>query len=306
METFEPMSTGRIIDKSFRLYKSHFLRFITIVALIQIPVSILSLASEMMIHHGTRSSTASSESDLFTDPEMENLGTELNEEIGDTPFGGEVDLYEDSSDFGAAMVFGIAGMGILAILAILGQLLSQGALAKSVSEVYLGKEISVKEAYKAVLPKIWVLIGAGILIGLIVMFGFMILVVPGIIFGLWFALSTQVIVLENEGVTGGMSRSRNLVKGNLGKVFAVGFLAGIIAWIISMIVSFPAQMGAGLLQPHSFFLARFIAMIGQIAGNTLAVPISAAAYILLYYDLRIRKEGFDLEMLAENLETTAE
>ena len=39
----------------------------------------------------------------------------------------------------------------------------------------------------------------------------------------------------------------------------------------------------------------------EIAGTILATPISAVAFILLYYDLRIRKEGFDLEMLSQTL-----
>ena len=39
----------------------------------------------------------------------------------------------------------------------------------------------------------------------------------------------------------------------------------------------------------------------SLAGQVLVMPISAAAFILLYYDLRIRKEGFDLEMLAKDL-----
>jgi hypothetical protein len=36
-------------------------------------------------------------------------------------------------------------------------------------------------------------------------------------------------------------------------------------------------------------------------GQILAIPISTAASILLYYDLRIRKEGFDLQMLAQSM-----
>jgi hypothetical protein len=35
--------------------------------------------------------------------------------------------------------------------------------------------------------------------------------------------------------------------------------------------------------------------------NLLVAPFSSIAWILLYYDLRIRKEGFDLEVLAKSM-----
>ena len=44
METvqFEPMSVGRIFDVTFNLYRRNFLRFITIVALIQVPIGLIT------------------------------------------------------------------------------------------------------------------------------------------------------------------------------------------------------------------------------------------------------------------------
>lgn len=302
MQTFEPMSTGKILDKSFRLYKAHFIRFITIVAIIQIPVSILAFTSQMLFQQGMQASYETGD-EYSTDSEMENLGSELSEEIGQNPYGQDMDLYQESDGPTVSMIMGIVGLVLTVLIGVMGQLLSQAAMVKSVSEVYLGRDISVKEAYQAILPRIWILIGASILVGLTVAAGFMLLIVPGIIFGLWFALTTQCIVLENEGVTGGMGRSRSLVKGNLGKVFAVGFLASIIVGIIGIIVALPLQAASAFLTQQSIFLGQLANTIGEMLGNILGVPISAAAIILLYYDLRIRKEGFDLEMLAQNLES---
>jgi hypothetical protein len=47
---------------------------------------------------------------------------------------------------------------------------------------------------------------------------------------------------------------------------------------------------------------QLVSIIPQI----LATPIGASAFILLYYDLRIRKEGFDLEMLARSMSSDTE
>ena len=64
------------------------------------------------------------------------------------------------------------------------------------------------------------------------------------------------------------------------------------------------MIGHGLSAGLAKDSARTPALIQQLftmAGQVLITPISAAAVILLYYDLRIRKEGFDLEMLAADL-----
>jgi hypothetical protein len=45
-----------------------------------------------------------------------------------------------------------------------------------------------------------------------------------------------------------------------------------------------------------------IIQLFTVVGTVLVTPISSAATILLYYDLRIRKEGFDLEQLAQRLD----
>ena len=75
-------------------------------------------------------------------------------------------------------------------LAMLGQTLSSGALTRSAAETYLGHDMSVGQVYKHVLPKLLTLILASMLVGLCVGMGFLFFVVPGVIFGLWFAMTT--------------------------------------------------------------------------------------------------------------------
>ena len=48
-------------------------------------------------------------------------------------------------------------------------------------------------------------------------------------------------------------------------------------------------------------LMTFANQLASVVGQILVAPIGATAYILLYYDLRIRKEGFDLQMLASSI-----
>jgi hypothetical protein len=145
--------------------------------------------------------------------------------------------------------------------------------------------------------------GAGILVSLSVFGGMLLLIVPGIIFSLWFALTTPAIIAENTKAIEGMKRSRELARGNLGKIFSVLFLTSIISGIIGMIISVPFSLLSGVIQAtHGMgVLSTVVSQIGSMSGNIIAAPIGAAAAILLYYDLRIRKEGFDLEMLANEI-----
>ena len=258
---FEPLSAGQIIDRTFRIYKSNFIRFITIVSIIYVPMTLLVLSLIFL---------------------FQNMAPTA-----------------DKAE--AVMVAGGITGFIMAIFFLLGYMLSQGALIRSVSEYYLGNDITVSEAYRQVLPKLLTLVGAGILIGLATMAGFVLLIVPGIIFMFWFSLATPAIIVENQGAVAGMKRSKKLVSGNVGKIFLVMFLAGIISAVISSIFSFSSGFLGGLLFSDNVTLVLFTNQLLETVGRIVVAPIGAIAGILLYYDLRIRKEGFDLEMLAGSL-----
>lgn len=269
-QQFEPMSVGTIVDKTFRIYRHNFVRFITIVAVVQVPLGLINLLLTAVTYGG--------------------VSQEATGRPG-VPPGPEV------ADLAVIMITAV----ITLLLAVVGGMLCQGALIKSVSESYLGREISVGQAYGFVLPRILTLVGASIMVSLVVGFGFLLLVVPGVIFGLWFYLTTPCIVVEGQGAVDGMSRSRALVSGNLGKVFLVGLLVFLIGMVISMPFGMFSQLCTMFFLRNNVMLSAFVQQFGNVIAQTLAAPIGACAFILLYYDLRIRKEGFDLEMLAQSM-----
>ena len=98
-----------------------------------------------------------------------------------------------------------------------------------------------------------------------------------------------------------MSRSKALAAGNLDKIFSVGFLVLLIAIAINIPFSFIGGVLGGMIFAQNATLLLLTSQLVGIIGQIIIVPIGAIAYILLYYDLRIRKEGFDLEMLANNI-----
>jgi hypothetical protein len=71
--------------------------------------------------------------------------------------------------------------------------------------------------------------------------------------------------------------------------------------IVNHIFRFGGGLLAGAVPGSNATAAVVIPQVFAIAAEVLVMPIGAASSILLYYDLRIRKEGFDLEMLAQSL-----
>jgi hypothetical protein len=265
------MSVGRILDRTFTIYRHNFVRFITIVALVQVPIGLISLLFIADTYRGVPQGATDS------------LGQSTTPEITAEPI---------------VIIFTALIAGLLVLV---GNMLCQAALTKSVSESYLNREISVGQAYRFVLPKLLTLIAASLVVGLVVGVGFLLLVVPGVIFSLWFYLTTPCIVVEGCGAFGGMSRSRALVSGNLGKVFLVGLLVIVTTWVIGIPLGMIGRLCMMLLVGDNMMLAAFVRQCANVIAQILAVPIGASAFILLYYDLRIRKEGFDLEMLAQSM-----
>ena len=175
--------------------------------------------------------------------------------------------------------------------------LCQGAMIHQISSSYLGEQIGAVESYRRALPRLVRLLIANILAGIIIMIGFVLLIVPGIIFSLWFLVITAVVMLEDTSATGSLGRSKDLMSGNLGKGFMVALVGGLIA------------LGAGILGGIAADMLPAEALIARAAIDTFVsaaiLPIQTAALILFYYDLRIRKEGFDLQQLSEQLDRSS-
>ena len=286
METiqFEPMSVGRIFDRAFAIYRNNFLRFITIVAIIEVPLALFSVVSRSWL--GVR--TPGRQSTTF-------------ERTTDQPGAAVPARRYDPANPPPSIFFGCLGTVLTSLLSIVGVMLCQAALMKNVSETYLGHEITLGQAYGFILPKSVTLIAATICTTLVTWFGLMLCIVPGVIFGIWFFLTVPAIVAENRRALDGMSRSKALVAGNLGKAFAVGLVMVLIAWIVTIVLSFCAGFVGRMLIAESPALRSFLVYFASTVGQILVTPIGAAATILLYYDLRIRKEGFDLQMLAQSM-----
>ena len=169
-----------------------------------------------------------------------------------------------------------------------------GAITIAVSDICLGNKPSIARSYQKIfsgaLGRLFV---AGLLQTLSVLIGLVLCVVPGVIAMLWFMFTPPAVMLEGFGGTKALQRSKQLAQGYLGRNFLVLILLIIIGAVIGGIVG--GILGG--LQLTETFLFRF----ALLAIQTLIAPFSITAMILLYYDLRVRKEAYDAAALAEDL-----
>lgn len=198
------------------------------------------------------------------------------------------------------------------------------AVVKASADVYLGGDVSVGGTYRFVWTKAGRLVGLVLLVvllfvapgGLIVAIGFadliaaaialgVVFIVFAVVFGVRWYFAATTIVLEDQGVTSSLRRSWRLTGGHFWKVLGTLLLAGILVAIVSGIISIPFALptffdalsggdGTGIV-------ALFVQTVGGTIAAILTQPFTSLVGVLLYFDLRIRDEGFDLEVMAREL-----
>jgi hypothetical protein len=189
-------------------------------------------------------------------------------------------------------------------------LLCYGALTKAVSDRYLGQPADVGSAYRYITARFLPFLGTIIVSYLFICLGAVLLFVGMLVFAFWCAFVSTVFVVEDKRYFAAIWRSRFLVgKGVWAETLVIGMVVGFLALLIEYAASAPAFLIMGSASaarggPAPFSPAMLIA--GLIAGGAqaLVAPLWLVSFILLYYDSRIRKEGFDLQMLAREMGVT--
>jgi hypothetical protein len=182
------------------------------------------------------------------------------------------------------------------------QAVATAATVHVVSESYLGNELTVADAFRRTGPSVWGLIVVWLSVSLLVLFGSVLFIIPGIILALGLAFSTQALVLERVSPLTAMRRSWVLARGSKGKIFLLLITVGVILLVVlmgSLIALMFVSFFVGSTEPGaSNSLLTTVSDIVVLVIQLLIFPILPCLLTVTYYDLRVRKEGFDLEVLA--------
>jgi hypothetical protein len=116
----------------------------------------------------------------------------------------------------------------------------------AIKKVVAKETLDVKKTFAFAWKNLWKFSILAILIFLATFGGFLLLIIPGIIFGIWFSFANFVFVDKGLEVKASMGKSRELVKGRFWAVFGRLFIFGLFSGIVGAIVS-AVPLGIGMV-----------------------------------------------------------
>ena len=193
-------------------------------------------------------------------------------------------LLQNTSNPNAAAVIA-GGLGFALYILVVSPIAS-AAITHAISEVYLGRSASYGASFARGVNLLAKLMGTAFLVFVILVPAFLLLIIPGLYLSIAFMLVYQVLVIEGSAGMTAIKRSYQLTKGNMLRVLAVYFVAALLMGVVSM-----------ALQLVSARIPYAGVLIDAVVQGVMTAYLSAAM-VVIYFDIRCRKEAFDLEYLA--------
>ena len=177
------------------------------------------------------------------------------------------------------------------------QPLLTAGLVRAAAGFHLGEDPTAGDVLEEGLPLIGPVLLVIVLYSLVVFGGFLLLVVPGIVFFIRFLFAPAVVVVENVRGRAALRRSWQLTRRNWWRVFGITLVAGLMAGVASSFLSVPALLAARKAGEAAWIVRG----AGLSAAQVIATPFSLLVQVLLYFDLRVRADGLDLDRLSREL-----
>jgi hypothetical protein len=246
------MSFAEILDTALRLVTNHFVLFVGLFAVMNVPMALVT--------------------DYLT-PVLPQPGDEVAPDEA-------IDLVNSGI---ALLLSTVVMLSILYPVAI-------AATTNAIAEQYRGRDVSFGGALRYALENLVRVTGTWVLVTLILMLGFLLLVLPGIYLALSFALVWPVMIIDRLYGMQAIRRSRELMRGNFSR--ALGIF--VVSALIGVVLGSGAQLVLGQVPVVGILATPLV--------QSVSAAYATAAQIVLYFDIRCRKEGFDIEHLASLVE----
>jgi hypothetical protein len=186
--------------------------------------------------------------------------------------------------------------------------LSEAATAVAVSQVHLGRPAGIAESFSRVKGHFLGLIVITVIVWVGVVCGLVAIIVPGVLLAIIWSLSVPAKVLENKSIFAAMSRSVDLTKGDWGRIFVIGLLVFVLTYGVKWLLQWPILIAAaaggkvGMQFVKGWQVASVVAVF---VSESLVGAVGAIAFSLVYYDERVRKEAFDLQLMMTTLDASS-
>jgi hypothetical protein len=261
--TLRPLGVGEILDAAIKIYRNKFGTMLKAVAIVIVPVQVLNVLITLSLPD--TSSTA---------------GTTTT-----------------TSDSEWA---GLAALLLIFVISLVSAALAEAACLKAVSDTYLGTDTDWRESLRFGFRRLGSLLWLMLIHGVVVLLALLACIVPGV--WLYVAWSVAVPALLIEGTRGfeALGRSFNLVRRRWWPTFGILLLANLLATTVAFgfgLLALPAVFVGG---DNEFVFDLANGVFGAVA-SVVTIPFVAAVVAVIYFDLRVRKEGFDLQLMAQRI-----
>jgi hypothetical protein len=268
-----PLRVGEILDASVKVYLRNARVLIGLAAIVLVPIQILNAALLLNIVSG--------------DSEVPVSGS-----FSSLSANGQGHPVHVAAFLGASATTDILGG--------LANLLITAACVKAVSDTYLDQPTSVGASLRSALRRLGSLLWMDIILGIGLVFAFIALVIPGVWLYVAWSVATPVLLIERKRGPSAIGRSFALVRGRWWPTAGVLLLSFLLVAIVSGALS--GLLLAFLLGgSHGAAVKVIVSSFTSGIASMLTRPFQAVVVTILYYDLRVRRDGYDLELLAEQL-----
>ena len=286
-----PLGVGDVLDRTFNVYRAKPLLFIGLSAIWYLVLVLVFIALAVAVFAGALATFAR---------QANNPGSPL----------------AASPELLSGAIVGIIGFVIVGVvLAILLFSAQSAALVDAGSRRYLSKEASIGESFRAGISAAGRLFVAGILAFLAILaLWAVVFIVAGIIAAVAQGGALGVLVLVLAGLIAIVGTfyigaswlvapvivvlAWHLSEGNRWRIIGIQILLLILNLVLSVLLTGLFAFGGQSGQPG---IGNVVQSLVNLASTIVWAPVEWIAFTVLYYDLRVRKEAFDLQLAAEAL-----
>jgi hypothetical protein len=266
-----PLNLGETLDASIKIVRARWRTLATVMVVVALPIQLLDL---LIISSTT---------------EVYEVGTGFSSDGADSGT-----TYSDEGAY-------IAGQLVIQLLAVAGYLIGTVACYRAIADSYLGRPTSARESLGFAARRAGTTLWLTVLLVLGLVCAFIALVVPGIWLLVAWSVAIPVLLVEGRGGAAALKRSFGLVQerwwATAGRLVVAYILVSVVTGVLTVVLLAPAIWAVD----DTSFGALVLEHVANFAVSLLTTPFLAAVITLVYFDLRVRKEGFDLALLAERM-----
>ena len=260
-----PLEIGDLLDETFRMYRRHFLLFAGISVILSIPAAALSGYTYYSLFGAFLQQISSGQS---------------------------LDLNSLRATLGAIAVGAVVNLALVPFL--------YGAVTYATCESALGREVTAGGVVRAVVRRYFQLFGYAFLF---LLMGILFCLFPlWIWIGIGWSVVMPIMFIENAGLIPALGRSWRLVEGRWWRTFLMFLLIFILVYVARLALDAFIVLGQVVLQiVLSSVAVGWIFAAATAVVDSIVTPLIQIAIVLIYFDLRVRREGLDLFQLAQRV-----